>query len=75
MTKIELIRMLQASEAPDDAEVMIQEIACENVRGINTVTYGWYVNDGYDAPEVIDGDEDPEDYGLREDEEKVLVLE
>ena len=73
MNKKQLLKALE--KYPDDAEVMLQERAMSNVHPIDSVGYGWYVDDGYDAPEVINESEDPEDFDIDPDEKKVIVLE
>ena len=73
MRKNELIKRLQKIKG--DPEVMIQELACENVRLASTVNLKWYIDDGVDAPEAIDETEDPKDYDIDPDEEKVVVIE
>ena len=75
MTKIQLIKKLQKLDCPDDTEILIQERACENVHSMDDVDLGWYIDDGLLSPEVIRDSEDPEDYGLSEDEPKVIVVE
>ena len=75
MKKDELIEQLQNNGLPGDTEVMIQEIACENVRSLDSVSGAWYLDDG-DEPFTLDLDEDLDDYEVDEDAdpEKVIVL-
>ena len=75
MNKGELIKKLQDDPNPPDTEIMISERAMDNTHPLDSVSCGWYVDDGFDAPEVIDDTENPEDYGLLPDEPKVIVLE
>lgn len=78
MTKGDLIKALQKSTLPDDTEVVIQERACENAHGVDSVEDGWYLDDGMDAPSTIPLSEDPNDYGFEdadEQPEKVIVIE
>lgn len=73
MTKKELVEAL--SSYPDDMEVYIQERACENVRPVDSVLCGWYVDDEMNAPCFIADSEDPESYDINPDEKKSLILE
>ena len=74
MTKDKLIKKLQEMDCPGDTEVMIQEEAMNNAHSICDVDLGWYVDDGYDAPEVITDTEHPEDYDIDPKEPKVIVI-
>ena len=73
MKKKDLVEML--SSFPDDAEIMIQELSCDIVRPAIDVIQGWLIDDGSEAPHVIPDTEDPEDYGIEEPPEKVIVIE
>jgi hypothetical protein len=58
-----------------DAEVMIRELACDNVRAIHSVSQGWYVDDGFDAPEFIDEKQNASDYDIDPTQKKIVCLE
>lgn len=73
MTKKELVEALEPY--PDDIEVCIQELACENVRPSSSVSRGWYVDDEENAPSFISDEENPEDYDIDPNQEKILVIE
>ena len=75
MTKAELIKALKADKHPGSTEVMIQESACKNAHSLDSISCGWYIDNGMDAPEVIDESEDPNDYDIDPDELKVIILE
>jgi hypothetical protein len=66
MTKKELIKAL--SPYADDMEVYIKERACENVRPVDSVVCGWYVDDEMDAPSFVPESEDPEAYDIGPEE-------
>ena len=70
-----LIKKLQkiAKKNPD-IEVMIEEQAMKNAHVLDGVTGGWYIDDGMDAPEIINEKENPEDYGIEKDAPKVVCL-
>lgn len=71
----ELIKKLQkiALKNPD-AEVLIEEQALKNAHSLDGIVVGWYIDDGMDAPEVIDGGENPEDYGIDKNTPKEVCL-
>lgn len=75
MTKGDLIKALKADKHPNSTEIMIQERACENAHSLDSISCGWYIDDGMGAPAVIDESENPEDYDIDSKEPKVIVLE
>lgn len=69
----QLMKKLQKFDP--DAEVMIQELACSNVRSASNIHQGWYIDDGFDAPEFIDEKEDPSDFDIDPEQKKVVCIE
>lgn len=69
----QLIKKLQKFDP--DAEVMISELACENVHEVSDVFSGWLLDDEFDAPTVISEGENPEDYDIDISKPKVVCLE
>lgn len=64
-----LIKIL--SKLDQDAEVII---GGECTKPLEDIVYGWYVDDGFDAPDIIDEKENPEDYGVDAAQNKVVCL-
>lgn len=62
------------SKFDPNLEVMIKEIACDNVRSLEDVFSGWYHEDSENAPDVIEESENPEDYGVDKNKPKVVCL-
>ena len=69
----QLIKKLQKFNP--DAEVKISETGCKNVHDVNDIFAGWFIDDGFDAPEVIAEGENTEDYDIDKDQEKVVCIE
>lgn len=71
----DLIKKLNKLDPKGDLKVMIKERGCSNVHDIDDVNAGWYLDDGFDAPDFIDEHENPEDYGVNKNEPKIVCLE
>ena len=69
----QLIKKL--SKFDPELEVKISERACNNVHSVDDVFIGWYVDNGFDAPEFINEKENPEDYGTDKNEPKIVCIE
>jgi len=67
----QLIKKLQKFNP--ESEVMIKELACQTIRSLDEVFEGWYIDDGFDTPDIVD--EHPEDYDIDPKQEKIVCLE
>jgi hypothetical protein len=68
-----LIKKLQKFDP--EAEVLISETASKNVHEISDVFCGWFIDNEFDAPEVISDKENPENYDIDASQPKVVCIE
>jgi len=69
----QLIKKLQKFNP--ESEVKMKEIGCSNVRDIDDVSQGWYLDNEFDAPDFIDESDDPSLYDIDPKQEKIVCIE